>query len=1028
MLKKSTRFLQYKEKAFILACLLLLYSFSFAQQKLTVTGNVVTENNVPLAGVSVNVQGASSGTITDAEGRFTIQLSRGATLIFSFVGYQEKKIVINSNKDVANILMIPATSSLDEVVVVGYGTQKKQTVTGSIASVEGEQLAVAPVASTANTLAGRLPGLVSLQPGGQPGADAANLSIRGFGKALVIVDGIESEFNNIDANEIESISILKDGAASIYGARAGNGVILVTTKRGKSGKPVISVNTSKTFQSVTVMPKPASSGQYAEMQREAWIQAGQPEATAPFTEEQVQKYYDGSDPLYPNTDWFDFLIRKWAPQDQHNLSVRGGSDKIKYFGFLGYQNQESMWKRNGGNYKRFNLQSNIDAKISDNLSLQLDISSIYEIKDYPWRPQVDGNAWQDFWETLPIYPSSLPDPTKISFANGAGTGGAHVTTNSEISGYNKTLAQNIKGTISLIYQFPFIKGLSAKAFVNTSQDYSTVKQFTKPVEFYTYDPASDQYTLAGALGSKAALSIVNSKSRIITGQFSLNYEKIINEAHRVTALALYEAIDYNSDYSSAQRSNFLTPAIDQLFAGSTIDMTNNGSSSEMGRKSYVGRLNYSFKDKYLLETILRADASAKFPAEKRWGYFPSVSMGWRISEEDFLQRLDKLDDLKLRASYGESGNDGVGNFQYLAGYQYGHTYILDNAVQQGLVSTGLANLYLTWEKIIIYNAGFDFSLNKKKLYGEADIFYRKRDGIPTTRIETLPSSFGANLPPENINSLNDRGFELKLGTTGSKKNISWDISGNISWSRSKWDHFEEPVYADPDQERIYKKSGRWTDRQYGYVSDGLFTSQDEIDALKFNQDNQGNVSLRPGDIKYKDMNQDNVLDWKDQVEIGKGTVPHWMAGFNINMSYKNFDLSLLIQGAFGYYNYIVLYRRASALPPSIMYSLRWTRQNNDPNALIPRLGGASTNGLTSDFYYQRAGYVRLKAFALGYNLPKALTGKIGINNARIYAAGNNLLTIDKLKKYATDPEAPSGLSGYYYPQQEAVTFGLQLSL
>ena len=333
---------------------------------------------------------------------------------------------------------------------------------------------------------------------------------------------------------------------------------------------------------------------------------------------------------------------------------------------------------------------------------------------------------------------------------------------------------------------------------------------------------------------------------------------------------------------------------------------------------------------------------------------------------------------------------------------------------------------MTWEKIKIYNAGFDFSLWKRKLYGEGDVFYRERKGIPGTRISTLPSTFGASLPPENLNSLNDRGFELKLGTSGNVNDFSYDLSGNISWSRSKWDHYEEPVYTDPDQKRIYQMSGRWTDRQYGYLTDGLFTSQDQINSLTFNQDNQGNVSLRPGDIRFKDVNKDGKLDWKDQVEIGKGTVPHWMVGFNTSLKYKNFDLSALFQGAFGYYNYVVLTH--GNLPPELVYNLRWTEKNNDAHALVPRLGGASTNGMVSDYYYKKAGYIRLKSLSIGYNLPKQLIEKVKLKGVRIYFAGYNLLTFDKLKKYGTDPEAPSGLSGYYYPQQKTLTFGANISL
>ncbi|MBX3255300.1 MAG: TonB-dependent receptor [Chitinophagaceae bacterium] len=998
------------------------------ESQVDIGGKITDEGGNPLEGVSVKVKGQNKGVTTISDGSFSIAADNKDVLEISMVGYESREIPVADVAQLGTIVLKVAAAGLDEVVVTGYGTQKKQTVTGSIASVKGEQLTAVPVASTANSLAGRLPGLISLQSSGQPGADAASLSIRGFGGALVIVDGVESSFNNIDANQIESVTILKDGSASIYGARAGNGVILVTTKRGNTGKPVITLNSSATMQGITIMPKPANAGQYAEMKSEEWLQSGRPADQVPFTEEQIQKYYDGTDPLYPNTNWYRELIRDWAPQQQHNLSVRGGTNRIKYYGLIGFLDQQTIWKKNGGDYKRYNIQSNIDAAISDNLSFQLDISSIFESRKFPWRPQSAGanTVWQDYWNTLPIYPATLPDPTKISFANGGGTGGAHVITNSEIAGYDNTESQNLRGSIALNYTFNAIEGLSARAFVNIVQDYANNKHFTRPIQFYTYDPVGDTYTLAGALGSTASLSQVNSKNRAITGQLSLNYNRTFGRHHRVNALALYEAIDYNSDYISVGRINFLTPAIDQLFAGSTSGMVNNGSASEMGRKSYVGRINYSYKEKYLVETILRADASAKFPSDKRWGYFPSVSFGWRLSQENFMKGISDLGDLKLRASYGESGNDGVGNFQYLTGYQYGLIYILDNKVQQGIVSSGLANPNLTWEKIRIYNAGLDFSLWNRKLYGEGDIFYRERTGIPATRITTLPTTFGANLPPENINSLNDRGFELRLGTSGMSKHFIWDVSGNISWSRAKWNHYEEPEYADPDQERIYKKSGRWTDRSYGYLSNGLFTSQGQIDGLKFDQDNQGNVSLRPGDIGYTDTNGDGVLDWKDQVEIGKGTVPHWMIGFNGNIKYKDFDFSALFQGAFGYYNYVVLTH--GNLPPAIVYDLRWTQENNNPNALVPRLGGAATNGLSSDYYYKKAGYIRLKAIALGYNLPKQWLETIKLKQARIYVAGNNLLTFDGLKKFGTDPEAPSGNSGYYYPQQKTITFGVNISL
>ena len=371
------------------------------QNKKTVNGTVKDENGEPIIGANVMVKGTTDGTVTDIDGHFSLNVKKGDLLEISYIGYLSSEIEIGNEQSLA-IVLKEDTKTLDEVVVVGYGTQKKGNLTGSIATVKSEEMTVAPVSSTINSLGGRLPGLVSQQTSGQPGADQATIKVRGFSdNAIWIVDGIEMDFNRIDPNQIESISILKDGSASIYGARAGNGVILVTTKRGVQQKPTISVNSSITFQSITTMPKPVSSGDYATLRREEWLQSGKPESTAPYTEEQIQKFYEGTDPQYVNTDWYNELIRNWSPLNQHNISVRGGSEKIKYYGFLGYLGQESIWKHNGGNYKRYNLQSNIDASITNQLSMQLDLSFIKSDNMTTIRPQNSAGVWQDLWNTLP---------------------------------------------------------------------------------------------------------------------------------------------------------------------------------------------------------------------------------------------------------------------------------------------------------------------------------------------------------------------------------------------------------------------------------------------------------------------------------------------------------------------------------------------------------------------------------------------------------------------------------------------------
>lgn len=997
-----------------------------------VTGIITDEKGQVLEGVSVSVKGKTKGTLTNEKGWFSIDANIGDVLVFSMIGMQTLEVKILNNAPIA-VVLNEATNSMQEIVVVGYGSRKREEVTGAISSVRGTELTVAPVSNVSNALAGRLSGLVAVQSSGQPGYDQAKLEIRGYGNPLIIVDGVEGDFTTLDPNTIESISVLKDASASIYGARAGNGVILVTTKRGLGQKPVINVNTALTWQGITTMPKPVTGGQFAELSREQHLQSGQPEATAPFTEEQVKKYYEGTDPQYPNTNWYKEIFRDWAPQQQHNISVRGGSENIKYYGFLGMLDQQTMFKTGGGSYRRYNLISNIDAKISDQFSFLMNLSTNYGIKKSPWRglSSNDYTVWEDYWNTQPVFPAKLPDPTKLSWAVGSNTGGAHIMGNRDIAGYRDIDQQNIAGTVALMYNSKFLKGLSAKALFNFNQDYSSMKHFVRPLDFYTYDYNADIYTLKGSLGSKASISVSEAKARILTGQFSLGYDKKFG-LHQISALALNEVIDYYSNYLEATRRDFLTPLIEEIFGGSTIGMTNDGRPSVMGRKSYVGRISYNYDTRYLMDLSLRADGSAKFPKEKRWGYFPGVTLAWRVNKENFMSSVSSVDDIKLRASYGTAGNDGVGNFQYLSGFKIaddplvGMGYSYGGVDYPGIVSLGLANPGLTWETIKTYNLGLDFSIFKRTIYGNFDVFYRERDGILGTRLITMPAEFGAALPPENLNKQNNRGFELKLGTAGDKNAWSWDVNGNISWTRAKWMYYEEPNYTDSTDLRTKKLTGRWTDVVFGYKSDGLFMSQAEIDNLGYNQDlnpTKPNSSLRPGDIKYVDVNKDGVIDRKDVVELGKGTTPRWMFGLNGNVRYKSFDLSVLFQGAFGYYNQI---RYFGGVYPDVVYNERWTSVNTNRYALIPRLGGKGLDRL-SDYNYKRAGYMRLKTFAFGYTIPQMITQKAGLQQVRAYIAAVNLFTFDRLKKYSLDPESPSNRGGHYYPQQKTISLGLNVT-
>jgi TonB-linked SusC/RagA family outer membrane protein len=996
-------------------------------KKAMMTGHV-TDNQTgdPIVGAVVTQRGTQNRTITDVDGNFSIEAPQGSILVISYIGYREKEIKGEKNNIV---YMKMSDNMLDEVVAVGYGVQKVSTITGSVSQVKGDKLNVAPIGNVTNTLAGQLPGLVSKQTSGIPGYDEASVNIRNFGSPLIIIDGIESSLSALDPNQIESVSILKDGAASIYGARAGNGVILVTTKRGTQGKPMVSANASFSWQGSANVIKPSSSAQRAQYKRDAWINSGEDPNSAPYTEDEIELFRNGTNPNYLNTDWYGAIIRSLAPMQNHDVTVTGGSDKLKYYAYMGYSRQETIIKTNGGRYEHMNIMTNMDAKLTSNLSLSVDVKYYKQQRLYP--SACDGvtnsnNFWRDMiYASDPQYPLYLPDNTKFSYA-GITYGSPLFATNSDYGSSNSKVNITIVRS-GLTYDFRMIPGLTAKGFVTYKHNEDTNKTFKSQESFYTYNSETETYNFARKSQDPTYMSMSSNDTNLLNSQFSLNYNHTFLDMHNVSAQAIYE---YNKIYGSGfngNRSGFKTAALQEFFAGDATTAGVNSSSSSIARLSYIGRLNYNFKDKYIMEFIFRADASSRYDKGSRWGYFPSISVGWDASKESFVKNLKVFDLLKLRASIGKSGDDSVSNYAYLTGYTYDGSYTFGTTLNSGLVATGLPNPNLTWEKMTIYNAGLDFSLWQRKLYGSFDVFKRHRSGIPGQRSQSMPSTFGANLPTENLNSINTEGFEFSVGTAGSIRDFRYDINANISYSRAKWDKYDQASYTDPDEDRLYRLAGRSTDRRIGYVFDGLFTSQEEINKWDCTYEvlNNDNSTLRPGDAKYKDLNGDKIINWRDQKEIGKGTTPHWMYGFNFSLKYKGFDLTGLLQGAFGYTTYVVL----DDPETEIKYKNIWSDTNNVSNAYVPRPGGnAKVNWLWSTYRNHNSSYLRLRNLAFGYELPKSVINVLGIQRLRIYFAGTNLFTISNLNKYGIDPEmSESYYAGISYPQQYTFSFGLNIT-
>ncbi|MCE5345332.1 MAG: TonB-dependent receptor [Bacteroidales bacterium] len=998
------------------------------QQK-KITG-VVTDaaTGEPLPGVNIVVQGSTIGTMTDINGEYSIDVSNlNAVLVFSFISYVSQSVPVGTQTTI-NVLLKEEVKALDEVVVVGYGTQKKVNLTGSVSSISSDKLAVVPAANVSTLLYGNLPGLIPIQRSGQPGLDDVTLSIRGFSNALVVVDGVVGrDFSRLDPNEIESFTILKDAAsAAVYGVSGGNGVILVTTKQGKIGKPLFNYTMNYGVQHVTKYPRLVNSEEYATLKNQASVNLG---GKPVYSEEEIQKFRDGSDPLnYPNFDYYHYMVRDYTPQMQQNISVRGGSEKIKYFFLLGQLSQASMWKGGNQDFKKYNFRSNVDAIISDNLDISVDFGGRVEDRDNLIQSSYLMASWLQYqW---PIFNPKTPDG-KIASTNYGLT--AYLDRN--LSGYIRDQRNVFEGTLAVNYKIPFVKGLSVHFKGARDMYFEDQKQWLKKYITYSWDAATQTSKAVGSRGTDQ-LILDTYKTSTLRLQSSLNYERTFAKVHNVKALLLYEVSEDNASNFQASRTNYVLP-IDQIFAGPDAGKSNTGGASDNGRESYVGRVNYDYAGKYLLEYSFRYDGSAKFPPEKRWGYFSGISAGWRVSEEDFIKNnFPAIDNLKLRGSWGTLGSDNTGNFQFLTGYTYpSGNYILGGGiVTSGMVDSGTPNPNITWERSQIYDFGINLSLWKRLIEIEADIFYRDRTGLLATRTTQLPSTFGATLPSENLNSDNTRGYEILVAHSSNIGEVKYTISTNLSYARSQNGHVEQRAFYNQYDNWLNNGEDRWNNLYWGYKAIGQFQSDADIVSSPI-QDARANSTLRPGDIKYDDFNKDGVIDGNDIQIIGKANTPELNYGLGINASWKNISFSMNWQGA-SHFNiqeqHFMIQPFANGMSAYSYFTDCWHHADpTDPtSAWVPGKypatinDGAPNNKLNSSFWLKDATYVRLKSLNISYSIENEFLKTHGFQNLIVSLSGQNLLTFSGLGPI--DPETPSGRLSYY-PQQKTYNIGINLT-
>jgi TonB-linked SusC/RagA family outer membrane protein len=1003
-------------------------------QATMLSGTVADGAGEPLAGVLVTVKGNSSNAaITDAEGRFSIGVPSGTTLEFSLYGYSRQEVAATAGM---SVVLSEDIGLLDEVIVVGYGTQRKGSIVGSVANINSEVITRAPAANLSNSLAGKLPGLRVVTRTGMPGSNDSSIDIRGFGAALIIVDGIPVYNNNtngmsqLDPNDIESVTVLKDASAAVYGVKTANGVLLVTTKRGKAGEAKISLSSTFSWQRPTVYPEMVNAAQFVELRDENSVNRG----LAPeYGKEVLDKYRAGA-PGYESYDWYKAVVRPWSPQQQYNVNVRGGNENVSYFTSLGYVSEDGMWRSGDLNYQRFNARANLDAKMGRGWSISTSVAGRKEDTDSPNKSITDIMA--GIQKNFPMF-SPYANNNENYYAQTNDVFNPLAYTDSNTVGYSNDLKHSFEGSMTLKYDAGrYMKGLSAKAMYYYRYTNITDKTLTKKFNLYTYDNETDVYTAHQAT-SLSSLTEHSYRDEAVNFQGSVDYANSFGK-HDVTGMLVFETRQNKENYLQAYRS-FTIDAIDEIGNGDSDSATNGGTSYQLANIGYIGRFTYAYDQRYLFKFSFRRDGSSKFPKDGRWGFFPSVSAGWRISEEAFLKDNSVIDNLKLRASWGRLGDEqnGWNSYSYVTGYTYpSGNYILGgSSLTSGLVDRGMANPRLTWFTSDLYDIGLDFDLFRGKLSGAVDVFYRKREGLLATRASSLPGTFGASFPQENLNSDSHRGFEIELGHRNTLANgLTYAVKGNVAYTRQKWGHYEQTPPAYQWQNWYSHHSNRWQNRAWGYTAIGQFESFEEI-ASSPQQDAKGNTTLMPGDIKYLDYNGDNVIDGQDQHLIGRGNMPEYTFGLDISASWKGFDFVAFLQGAA---NFNVGYGGQYASPffngesTLAAFADRWHHEDiYDPTSpwvagKYPSTysNGNPNNTRFSTFWLQDCSYLRLKELQLGYTIPEKITQRAGISSLRVFVTGYNLFTWTGTE--FLDPESLSN-NGRYYPQQKSLAFGLNLS-
>ncbi|MDR1454990.1 MAG: TonB-dependent receptor [Tannerella sp.] len=897
------------------------------------------------------------------------------------------------------IKLVEDAKVLEEVVVVGYGTQKKVNLTGAVSSLSGEELSGLPATNMGSMLQGKLPGVAVTSSSGQPGREGTSMLIRGVGTMnnsapMVLVDGLEASMDDVNPNDVENISVLKDAAAAaIYGTRAANGVILVTTKRGKQGKPALTYNGYVGWERAIQLPDHLSSAEYAELSNEARLNEGN---NIIYTPEDIAKYRNGSDPdNFPNTDWVGLFLRGSGLTHNHNISLSGGTEATRYLVSLAYYNQEGLTKNTA--HDRYTVRVNLDSNVTRWLSFGINSSLSYRTIIQPTSPY---GGYSEFFRQVNRIPNTFVNKYQD------GTWGRHIDGNPiawiEAGGNAKSNYTHALG--SAFGEIKIIDGLTLKGVAGLDYNFDDGKTHIKEVAYGD-----------GSIQGPNSVEDYLARWMTVTLQGLLNYEKQIGD-HHVKGLLGVSRESYTYHLTKAYRRTFPSNELTELDAGSSNGWTNNGSASDTRIGSYFGRLNYDYAGKYLFEFNLRSDGSSKFARGRRWGTFPSLSAAWRISEERFMEDIEWLDNLKLRGSWGKLGNHRTSDYLYIAKIALGQNYNFFNGVVDGAAQTGANNALISWETTTETNLGMDVDIRNGLLTASAEYYDRYTDNILTT----VPVSliFGLDAPVSNGGALRNRGVEISLGHAHTIQAFRYSVSGYVTHNKNTVEK-----YPNPSKGNTIRMEGYPWDSFYGYECTGIFMTDEEAANSPVHT-----VNVKAGDLKFKDQNGDGKIDADDRVALGN-SIPNITYGFSANLKYGNVDLQANFQGVADAYRTLDAQSmwpfengsnpQYKHLDRTLVENGRVTQTGYYPRTLVSQ----TQNRAMSSFLVINASYLRLKHLQLGYNLPKNLLDHLGIARTRVYFSGQNLLTF---KKMPVDVDPENGNTNVH-PQIAIYTVGLDIT-